>query len=126
MTLELNSNGRRETTGALVWESENVTARGLTIHYMHGFGWLLQMSKDMYFYDCNMIPPEEGGHLTTGFADGIHASGHAGEVVIENCRFASLHDDPVNIHGTFVRVEQKQDAHTLVLKNIHTQQGGYQ
>lgn len=126
MTLELNSNGRRETTGALVWESENVTARGLQIHYMHGFGWLLQMSKNMYFYDCDMIPPEEGGHLTTGFADGIHASGHSGEVVIENCRFASLHDDPINIHGTFTRVEEKQDAHTLVLKNIHSQQGGYQ
>lgn len=126
MTLEMNANSRRETTGALVWESENVTARGLKIHYMHGFGWLLQMSKDMYFYDCDMIPPEEGGHLTAGFADGIHASGHSGEVVIENCRFASLHDDPINIHGTFTRVEQKQDAHTLVLKNIHSQQGGYQ
>lgn len=126
MTLELNANGRRETTGALVWESENVTARGLDIHYMHGFGWLLQMSKNMYFYDCTMVPRENGSHLTTGYADGIHASGHSGEVVVENCRFASLHDDPINIHGTFARVETVQDSHTLVLKNIHSQQGGYQ
>lgn len=126
MTLELNANGRRETTGAFVWESENVTARKIDVHYMHGFGWLLQMSKDMYFYDCTMVPREDSGHLTTGYADGIHASGHAGEVVIENCRFASLHDDPINIHGTFTRVESMQDSHTLVLKNIHSQQGGYQ
>lgn len=126
MTLELNANGRRETTGAFVWESENVTARGIDVHYMHGFGWLLQMSKDMYFYDCTMVPRENSGHLTTGYADGIHASGHSGEVVIENCRFASLHDDPINIHGTFTRVESLQDSHTLVLKNIHSQQGGYQ
>lgn len=127
MTLELNANGRRETTGALIWESENVTARKIDVHYMHGFGWLLQMSKDIYFYECTMMPREDSGHLTAGFADGIHASGAAGEVVIEGCRFSSLHDDPINIHGTFTRVETLHtDKHTLTLKNIHTQQGGYQ
>ncbi|WP_288820619.1 NPCBM/NEW2 domain-containing protein [uncultured Allobaculum sp.] len=125
MTLQFNSAAVRETAGALIWESENVTARKVHVHYMHGFGWLLQMAKDVYFYECSMEPRANSGHIVASYADGIHASGAAGKLVIENCRFAALHDDPINIHGTFTRVEQKLDDHRLQLKYIHAQQGGF-
>lgn len=125
MVFEFNSAAVRETAGALIWESENVTSRKVNVHYMHGFGWLLQMAKDIYFYDCSIKPRTNSGHITASYADGIHASGAAGEIVIENCSFASLHDDPINIHGTFTRAEEKIDAHTLKLKYIHAQQGGF-
>lgn len=125
MVLELAGNAYRETAGAFTWESENVTARGVNVHYMHGFGWLIQMSRDVYYYDCNLTPRENSGHVTVSFADGIHASGAAGDLVIENCNFANTHDDPINLHGTFTRVEERKDDHTLILKYIHTQQGGF-
>ena len=125
MTLQFNSAAVRETAGAMIWESENVTARKVNVHYMHGFGWLLQMAKDVSFYECSMEPRENSGHIVASYADGIHASGAAGKLVIENCRFAALHDDPINIHGTFTRVEQKIDDHKLQLKYIHNQQGGF-
>ena len=123
--IELAANAHRQTAGAFTWESENVTARNVNVHYMHGFGWLMQMSKDVYYYDCNLMPREESGHITVSFADGLHASGAAGDLVIENCNFSNTHDDPINLHGTFTRVEQRKDAHTLVLKYIHNQQGGF-
>lgn len=124
--IELVSNAVRETAGAFIWESENVSSDHVNVHYMHGFGWLVQMSKDVYFRDCNLTPREGSGHITVSYADGIHAAGAAGELVIENCNFANTHDDPINLHGTFTRVEQRQDAHTLTLKYIHEQQGGFQ
>ncbi len=123
--IELTANAHRQTAGAFTWESENVTARSVNVHFMHGFGWLIQMSKDVYYYDCNLTPREGSGHITVSFADGIHASGAAGDLVIENCNFANTHDDPINLHGTFTRVEQRKDDHTLILKYIHTQQGGF-
>ena len=92
---------------------------------MHGFGWLIQMSKDVYYYNCNLMPRDNSGHITVSYADGIHASGAAGDLVIENCNFSNTHDDPINLHGTFTRVEERKDAHTLKLKYIHTQQGGF-
>lgn len=125
MVLELASSAVRETAGAFTWESENVRAEKINVHFMHGFGWLIQMSKDVYYKDCNMMPRENSGHLTVSYADGIHASGAAGEIVIENCNFSNTHDDPINLHGTFTRVEQRIDDHTLQLKYIHTQQGGF-
>lgn len=124
--IELAANETRQTAGAFIWESENVTSDHVNVHYMHGFGWLVQMSRDVYFYNCNLTPREGSGHITVSFADGIHASGAAGELVIENCNFANTHDDPINLHGTFTRVEERHsDGHTLTLAYIHTQQGGF-
>ena len=61
--MELAGNATRQTAGAFTWESENVTAREVNVHFMHGFGWLIQMSKDVYYYDCNLTPREgSGGH----------------------------------------------------------------
>lgn len=125
MVLELAGSAHRETAGAFTWESKNVHAEKINVHFMHGFGWLIQMSEDVYYKDCNLMPRENSGHSTVSFADGIHASGAAGEIVIENCNFANTHDDPINLHGTFTRVEKKIDSHTLELKYIHTQQGGF-
>lgn len=125
MVLEFASSYVRETAGAFTWESENVTADHVNVHFMHGFGWLIQMSKDVYYKSCNLMPRKDSGHTTVSFADGIHASGAAGEIVIEDCNFSHTHDDPINIHGTFTRVEERVDSNTLVLKYIHSQQGGF-
>ncbi|MEY8426483.1 leucine-rich repeat protein [Lachnospiraceae bacterium 46-15] len=123
--IQLAANAHRQTAGAFTWESENVTARKVNVHYMHGFGWLIQMSKNVYYYECNLVPRENSGHIVVSFADGIHASGAAGDLVIEDCNFANTHDDPINLHGTFTRVEQRVSDKQLVLKYIHNQQGGF-
>ncbi len=123
--IQLAANAHRQTAGAFTWESENITAKQVNVHYMHGFGWLIQMSRDVFYYDCSIVPREGSGHMVTSFADGIHASGAAGQLVIENCNFSDTHDDPINLHGTFTRVEQRIDSHTLQLKYIHNQQGGF-
>lgn len=125
MVFELASSAVRETAGAFTWESKNVRAEKVNVHFMHGFGWLIQMSENVYYKDCNLMPRENSGHLTVSYADGIHASGASGEIVIENCNFANTHDDPINLHGTFTRVEKRIDSHTLELKYIHNQQGGF-
>ena len=123
--IQLTGNTTRETAGAFTWESKNVTADHVKVHFMHGFGWLVQMSENVYYRNCDMMPREGSGHITASFADGIHASGAKGDFVIENCNFSHTHDDPINMHGTFTRVEQRRDDHTLQLNYVHAQQGGF-
>ena len=121
----LCGNAHRETAGAFTWESKNVLAEGVNVHFMHGFGWLIQMSEDVTYRNCNLMPRPNSGHMTVSFADGLHASGAKGEIVIENCNFSNTHDDPINFHGTFTRVDRRIDDHTLLLKYVHNQQGGF-
>ena len=125
MVLELASSAVRETAGAFTWESTNVLAEKVNVHFMHGFGWLIQMSKDVTYRECNFMPRKNSGHITVSYADIIHASGAAGQILIEDCNFSNSHDDPINLHGTFTRVENRVDDHNLVLKYIHQQQGGF-
>ncbi len=122
---EFHSGGTRETAGAFTWESKNVTAQNVNVHFMHGFGWLVQMSENVYYRNCNFMPRDNSGHLAVSYADGIHASGAKGDFVIENCNFAHVEDDPINMHGTFTRVEQRVNDNTLKLRYIHNQQGGF-
>lgn len=122
---ELCGSSVRETAGAFTWESKNVTANRISVHYMHGFGWLMQMSENLYYNDCHFMPRENSGHLTVSFADILHASGSKGDIVIDGCEFSNSHDDPINLHGTFTRVASRVDDHTAVLKYIHAQQGGF-
>lgn len=125
MIFELCSSAHRETAGAFFWESTNVEANTINVHFMHGFGWLTQMCTNVAYRNCNFVPREGTGKHTVSFADGLHASGAAGDYIVENCNFANTHDDPINLHGTFTRVEQRIDDNTLKLKYIHNQQGGF-
>lgn len=115
----------RESSGAFIWESSDVYIEKVNVHYLHSFGWLTQMSKNVSYYNCNFESRELSERNVTGFADLIHVSGAAGHIHIEDCNFAHSFDDPINIHGTFTRVEEKLDNYTLVLKYVHRQQGGF-
>lgn len=124
MTAQMCASRQRPTAGAFFWESEEITVDGVTPHYLHGFGWLTQMCKDVAFKNCRFVPNEDG-RLCTSYADLIHVSGAGGKIEIENCQFSHAHDDPINIHGTFTRVENRADANTLRLRYVHNQQGGF-
>lgn len=115
----------RETTGALIYESSEIRIEQVNVHYMHGFGWLTQMSDTVSFEDCAFVPRTKEGRQTTSFADLIHVSGARGQIRIERCRFKNAQDDAINIHGTFTRVKERLDAHTLILEYVHRQQGGF-
>lgn len=126
MNYQLVANAIRPTSGALVWESKDVSLEHVRISYMHGFGFLVQMSENVSFDGIKMETDVRTGKNTSSYADGIHISGAKGKIVIKNSFFNNTHDDPINIHGTFTRVEEKINNKTLRLNYIHKQQGGFQ
>lgn len=125
LVYELCASKTRETAGAFNWESEDLLVEQVNVHYMHGFGWLTQMCRNVTYRNCRFMPRPGTGKFTTSFADLIHASGVGGTMTIENCVFGHAHDDPINLHGTFTRVEKRLDARTLTLRYVHRQQGGF-
>lgn len=120
---QLCASKHRPTAGAFFWESEQITVDSVAPHYLHGFGLLVQMCKNVAFRNCRFVPGD--GRFCSSFADSLHVSGAAGKIEIENCTFSHPHDDPINIHGTFTRVEEMLDDRTLRLLYVHRQQGGF-
>lgn len=117
----------RTTPGALIAESKNITTKNVRVKYFHGFGLVGQMSKNLFFRDCTFVPPYETGRTTAGFADYLHLSSIGGKVEVTGCRFENSHDDPINLHGTFLQVMEVLDKENteFLLRYMHHETGGF-
>lgn len=115
----------RNTAGALILESLNVCLMNINIHYMHGFGFLVQMSGDVSFLKTQFVPNADKERNGSSFADSIHVSGAKGKIIIDGCTFTHPHDDPINIHGTFTRLQKLINDVTLEVIYAHHQQSGF-
>lgn len=125
MTFVLCPNKDRKTAGAFFWESENIETENVHPLYLNGFSWLVQMCKNITFRKCKFVPKKNAQKYITSFADSLHVAGASGFVTVEDCDFSHDLDDPINIHGTFMRVERLLDPHTVKLIYCHEQQGGF-
>lgn len=115
----------RDHPGMLVLESRRVSLTDLRIRYLHGFGLVAQHGSDLTLRGVVFRPPTGSGRVTAGFADFVQCSGMSGRVEIRDCEFDGPHDDPINIHGTYLAVTAVIDPHTLRLDYRHEQTAGF-
>ncbi|MFD5918068.1 RICIN domain-containing protein [Kitasatospora sp. NPDC058201] len=116
----------RDTASAFFWESKDVTVQGLKARYLHGFGFLGQMSENITIDGNDFRTDPATGRSTAGFADFVQMSGIKGAVNIRNNVFDGAHDDAINIHGTYVEVTGRSaDGRTLTLEYKHHQTAGF-
>ncbi|MCX4679236.1 right-handed parallel beta-helix repeat-containing protein [Streptomyces sp. NBC_01433] len=115
----------RDTASAFFWESKDVTVRGLRARYLHGFGFLGQMSENITIDDNEFRTDPASGRSTVGFADFVQMSGVKGTVRVTNNLFDGAHDDAINIHGTYVEVTGRPAPNTLTLTYQHAQTAGF-
>ncbi|WP_054010335.1 right-handed parallel beta-helix repeat-containing protein [Arthrobacter sp. ERGS1:01] len=116
----------RDTPGGFVWESERVELKNLALGYLHGFGIVGQLSRDLSLDGITLRAKPGTWRQTAGLADFIQLSGVAGKAQITNCLFDNPHDDPINIHGTYVQVEAiDRDTRTVTLKYMERDTAGF-
>ena len=119
----LSRNKLRDNCGLFFGECQNVCCEGITVNYMHGFGWLSQMCENLDFKNITFTPAE--GRTVSSFADLIHICGCKGYARITDSYFEHPHDDAINVHGAFLRLKKVCDSNTALLEFVHHQQGGY-
>lgn len=115
----------REQPGAFIWESSNVTVRNLVARELQTFGLVGQFSENITIDRVDFSPDPDSGRATAGFADFIQMSGIKGKVSITNCVFDGPHDDPINIHGTYLQVAAQPSANSLTVSYKHPQTAGF-
>lgn len=115
----------RDQVGVLLLESEDIELKRVQVHYMHGLGIVSQYCKNVTMTEVHCTPREDSGRILASSADFMHFSGCSGKVSVIGCQFAGAQDDPINVHGTNLRVVEKQDDYTLNLQFMHHQSYGY-
>jgi hypothetical protein len=115
----------RDHPGILVLQSEDVRVERLRVHFLHGLGIVVQLSENFTLRSAVFRAPRGTGRSSAGFADFVHLSGVAGDVVIQDCVFDGPHDDPINIHGTYLPVVGRPADDTLELAYAHPETAGF-
>ena len=72
-----------------------------------------------------MLPRLETGRTVAAFADFMHISSCRGKVGILNSHFEGAHDDPINVHGTHLRIIDKPAPNQVLVRFMHGQSYGF-
>lgn len=117
--------GIRDQVGVLILKSRNIIWNNVGMHYLHGLGIVCQFSDNLTFDRMIMAPRPETGRTAAAFADFLHVSGCRGKVVIMNSHFEGAHDDPINVHGTHLRIIDKPSPNQVLVRFMHGQSYGF-
>ena len=115
--------GERDHAGLFVVDSKDVTVENVALHANAGLGLLAQFTENLTVRGFSAVPSARR-RVLSGHDDGIHVSNCRGLVTIERSRFHGLMDDPVNVHGTSVRVVARPAPDRLVCRFMHEQSTG--
>jgi hypothetical protein len=115
----------RDHAGIFVTDSRNVRIENVEMYHNCGLGVLSQYSENLTFVNVNCVPNEKKGRILSGHDDGFQYSNCKGDVVVENCTFHGLMDDPINVHGTSVRIMERLSDNSLRCKMMHHQSVGF-
>ncbi len=115
---------KRDHAGIYIQESSHVNLENVTIYHTAGLGILSQFTRNINFRNVKVIPNSAKNRYLSGHDDGFHISNCAGKIAITDCEFGGLMDDPINVHGTSVRIIEKIDNHQLKCRFMHEQSTG--
>lgn len=115
----------RDHSAAFFWESDGVTMQHVELHFLHAFGVVGQLSKNITLDDVNFRNYEGSGRTGVGSADFVQMSGCGGTIRIVNSTFEDPQDDPINIHGTFLQVTERISDNKFKVHYQHHETSGF-
>ncbi len=113
----------RDQTGSLFQRCKNLTFENLRIKFMHGLGMVSQFCENVTYRNCDLTPAE--GRTIASTADFFQFSGCRGNLTVENCRARGAQDDYINVHGTHLRIVEK-NGNKLTVRFMHAESWGFQ
>ncbi len=113
----------RDHAGLFIVDSRDVTVERVRLHHAAGLGLLAQFTENLTVREFQAVPPPSRA-IVSGHDDGVQVSNGRGHVLIERSRFHGLMDDPVNVHGTSVRITARPASDRLVCRFMHEQSTG--
>lgn len=115
----------RDQTGSLFQRCKNLVFENLRVKFMHGLGMVSQFCENVSYINCDLTPAQ--GRTVASTADFFQFSGCKGKLLIDGCVARGAHDDYVNVHGTHLRIVEKDDTeNSLLVRFMHAETWGFQ
>lgn len=115
----------RDQTGSMFQRCKNLLFENLRVKFMHGLGMVSQFCENVSFENCDFTPAV--GRTIASTADFFQFSGCRGDIKIKNCKANGAHDDYINVHGTHLRIIDKDDEkNSILVRFMHDESWGFQ
>lgn len=117
---------KRPAPGIFVSHAKDVSFKNIQVHYAEGMGLLAQFSENISLdgFSVCLRGRDDPRYFTTQ-ADATHFSGCKGHIRSVNGLYEGMMDDAINVHGTYLRVERREDDYTLLGRYMHSQTYGF-
>lgn len=112
----------REYPGIFACETKDLKILNVTLYYTASMGIICQLCENITLERIFAVPGE--GRMLSVNADATHFVNCSGLIHMKDCKFESMMDDVMNVHGIYVPVCQKLDEKRVLLKFGHHQQRG--
>ena len=106
-------------------EGQGRHAQGIDFRFLHGFGVVGQSTDTITMDGLHFGTGEGTGRSTAGYADFVQMSGCKGVITVANSSFSNPHDDPINVHGTFLQVVEKISDTKIKVRYMHNETAGF-
>ncbi|MBJ7880603.1 right-handed parallel beta-helix repeat-containing protein [Gelidibacter salicanalis] len=116
----------RPTPGIFIHKGENINFENVKVHYAEGMGLLAQLTENISLdgFEVALRGKDDPRYFTTQ-ADATHFSSCKGVITSTDGLYEGMMDDAINIHGTYLKLLKKVDAHTVIAKYMHHQAYGF-
>ena len=104
---------------------KDIAFRDCDFYALVNMGVISQFTENITWQRVRFVPPKDTLRTCPCWADAIHFSGCKGDILVDSCVFSGLQDDPVNVHGTHLRIIAKAAENQLHLRFMHPQTWGF-
>ena len=123
--LALRSWGR-PAPGIFLSHNKNTELNNVRIHYAEGMGVLAQLCENIHLDNVSVcLKGADDPRYFTTQADATHFSQCKGTIISENGLYENMMDDAINVHGTYLKAQQRLNDSTLIASYMHGQSYGF-
>ncbi len=115
----------RDYSAFLIEKSKNIFWKNIDIYFIHGLGFVSQFCENIQFDSLIVKPKENSGRTCSAWADILHFSGCKGDILVTNSYLSATHDDPINVHGTHLRIVDVISEQKIKVRFMHPQAFGF-
>ncbi|MCX6996708.1 MAG: alpha-1,3-galactosidase B [Kiritimatiellaeota bacterium] len=103
----------RDHAGVFILNCKDTVFESVNLFTSACLGILGQFSENITLKKTNVTPNYAKKRYQCGHADGFHVSNCRGKVLVDGCKFEGLMDDPINVHGTSVKIIEVKDGNRV-------------
>lgn len=115
--------GRYMTTGINIVDSKDVYLKDMTIYHALSHAVVGSHSENITMDNANVKINEKKGRVTSIIADNSHFVNCKGLIKIINCAHTGAHDDFINVHGTYSKVDSIIGDNIVITSRLNSGTG---